>query len=146
MDNLVGLPPGDDSIPTKQRGDLRCVSSLPLEAPLNNHDFNCHYLRTTIGGEKKDKEGAGAGDWNRTSDLRFTKPLLYQLSYAGLCEGRGPTLSRVFPKPQGERQDHLSFATGWSRTIAPWPGPGTQSGSCSLPNCSWAIFATCPLA
>jgi hypothetical protein len=25
----------------------------------------------------------GAGDWNRTSDLRFTKPLLYQLSYAG---------------------------------------------------------------
>ncbi len=26
----------------------------------------------------------GAGDWNRTSDLRFTKPLLYQLSYAGL--------------------------------------------------------------
>src|SRR6185503_15291176 len=103
MDNLVGLPPGDDSIPTKQRGDLRCVSSLPLEAPLNNHDFNCHYLRTTIGGEKKDKEGAGAGDWNRTSDLRFTKPLLYQLSYAGLCEGRGPTLSRVFPKPQGER-------------------------------------------
>ena len=26
---------------------------------------------------------AGAGDWNRTNDLRFTKPLLYQLSYAG---------------------------------------------------------------
>ncbi len=25
----------------------------------------------------------GAGDWNRTNDLRFTKPLLYQLSYAG---------------------------------------------------------------
>ena len=25
----------------------------------------------------------GAGDWNRTSDLRFTKPLLCQLSYAG---------------------------------------------------------------
>ena len=45
---------------------------------------------------------SGAGDWNRTSDLRFTKPLLYQLSYAGLCEGRSPTLSRVFPMPQGE--------------------------------------------
>ncbi|MDF2459828.1 MAG: hypothetical protein K0S79_2244, partial [Nitrospira sp.] len=31
----------------------------------------------------------GAGDWNRTSDLRFTKPLLYQLSYAGFSERRG---------------------------------------------------------
>ena len=29
----------------------------------------------------------GAGDWNRTSDLRFTKPLLYQLSYAGRKRG-----------------------------------------------------------
>jgi hypothetical protein len=28
-------------------------------------------------------QSTGAGDWNRTSDLRFTKPLLYQLSYAG---------------------------------------------------------------
>jgi hypothetical protein len=28
-------------------------------------------------------ENNGAGDWNRTNDLRFTKPLLYQLSYAG---------------------------------------------------------------
>ncbi|CAE6694592.1 hypothetical protein NSPZN2_10392 [Nitrospira defluvii] len=26
----------------------------------------------------------GAGEWNRTTDLRFTKPLLCQLSYAGL--------------------------------------------------------------
>lgn len=25
----------------------------------------------------------GAGEWNRTTDLRFTKPLLCQLSYAG---------------------------------------------------------------
>ena len=25
----------------------------------------------------------GAGEWDRTTDLRFTKPLLYQLSYAG---------------------------------------------------------------
>ena len=31
-------------------------------------------------------EKTGAGDWNRTSDLRFTKPLLYQLSYAGILE------------------------------------------------------------
>jgi len=27
---------------------------------------------------------SGAGEWNRTTDLRFTKPLLCQLSYAGL--------------------------------------------------------------
>ncbi len=26
----------------------------------------------------------GAGEWNRTTDLRFTKPLLCQLSYAGM--------------------------------------------------------------
>jgi hypothetical protein len=26
---------------------------------------------------------AGAGEGNRTPDLRFTKPLLYRLSYAG---------------------------------------------------------------
>ena len=31
-------------------------------------------------------ENTGAGDWNRTNDLRFTKPLLYQLSYAGAGE------------------------------------------------------------
>ena len=29
-------------------------------------------------------EKSGAGEGNRTPDLRFTKPLLYQLSYAGL--------------------------------------------------------------
>ena len=28
----------------------------------------------------------GAGEWNRTTDLRFTKPLLCQLSYAGLAK------------------------------------------------------------
>ena len=28
----------------------------------------------------------GAGEWNRTTDLRFTKPLLCQLSYAGFPE------------------------------------------------------------
>src|SRR5687768_4152452 len=32
----------------------------------------------------------GAGDWNRTSDLRFTKPLLYQLSYAGFFGKKRP--------------------------------------------------------
>ncbi len=28
---------------------------------------------------------AGADDGIRTRDLRFTKPLLYQLSYVGVC-------------------------------------------------------------
>ncbi len=30
----------------------------------------------------------GAGEGNRTPDLRFTKPLLYQLSYAGYPQTR----------------------------------------------------------
>ena len=30
-----------------------------------------------------DEKGAGADDGIRTRDLRFTKPLLYQLSYVG---------------------------------------------------------------
>ncbi len=45
-------------------------------------------------------ENAGAGDWNRTSDLRFTKPLLYQLSYAGA--ERGPiTYTGFFSASRG---------------------------------------------
>jgi hypothetical protein len=31
--------------------------------------------------------GAGADDGIRTRDLRFTKPLLYQLSYVGIIPG-----------------------------------------------------------
>ena len=30
--------------------------------------------------------GSGAGARTRTADLRFTKPLLYQLSYAGIFD------------------------------------------------------------
>jgi hypothetical protein len=33
--------------------------------------------------------GSGAEDGIRTRDLRFTKPLLYQLSYFGLTAERG---------------------------------------------------------
>ena len=105
----------------------------------------------------------GAGDWNRTSDLRFTKPLLYQLSYAGFSEGRGPYPNTAFSYASRENLGeehhsevraqysshlkevpHFNLATGWSLTVAPWPGPGTQSGSCSLPICSRAILRTCP--
>ena len=39
----------------------------------------------------RNRVGIGAGTRNRTRDLRFTKPLLYQLSYAG---GDGPILHR----------------------------------------------------
>ena len=39
----------------------------------------------------------GAGDWNRTSDLRFTKPLLYQLSYAGTLVRRKEDWTRSCP-------------------------------------------------
>jgi|SoiMethySBSTD1v2_1073268.scaffolds.fasta_scaffold17054_3 hypothetical protein len=53
-------------------GDLRCVSSLPLDGPLNDHVQSVASFELTIGGGKKDMGGAGAGDRNRTSDLRFT--------------------------------------------------------------------------
>jgi hypothetical protein len=46
------------------------------------------------------------------------------------------------------RHDHgryLNLATGCSLTMAPWPGPGRQRGSCSFPYCSRAILDTCPL-
>ncbi len=36
---------------------------------------------------------SGAGTKSRTRDLRFTKPLLYQLSYAGL----GERIIRILP-------------------------------------------------
>ena len=36
-------------------------------------------------------EKHGAGEGNRTPDLRFTKPLLYRLSYAGRAEIKMPT-------------------------------------------------------
>jgi hypothetical protein len=114
---------------------------------------------------------AGAGDWNRTSDLRFTKPLLYQLSYAGPCarahnlhvfflslkeffvqrqttvekqNSPSPTLW-LTDQPSGRNGRYLNRATGCSLTEAPWPGPGRQSGSCALPYCSWATLSTCPL-
>ncbi len=40
--------------------------------------FACHEVRISEATEKP-----GAGEGNRTPDLRFTKPLLYRLSYAG---------------------------------------------------------------
>jgi hypothetical protein len=36
----------------------------------------------------------GAGGGIRTPDLRFTKPLLYQLSYTGIGGHSSPALSR----------------------------------------------------
>ena len=44
---------------------------------LKNNDLSDGVL----GGEKEN----GAQGWNRTSDTRIFSPLLYQLSYLGLC-------------------------------------------------------------
>jgi hypothetical protein len=44
----------------------------------------------------------GAGERNRTSDLRFTKPLLYRLSYAGCGDKNAhPTRDGLAPKSRG---------------------------------------------
>ena len=42
----------------------------------------------------------GAGERNRTSDLRFTKPLLYRLSYAGGNENAHPASPAFPPDPR----------------------------------------------
>src|SRR5579884_1181706 len=47
-------------------------------------------------------EENGAGEGNRTPDLRFTKPLLYRLSYAGSVKhyNAHPAGSDSFPNPR----------------------------------------------
>jgi hypothetical protein len=45
----------------------------------------------------------GAGEGNRTPDLRFTKPLLYRLSYAGVHTKKGsPGRSSSLAQSAGE--------------------------------------------
>jgi hypothetical protein len=48
--------------------------------------FHGEAFRKILNREKfvKKKGESGANDWIRTSDPRFTKALLYQLSYVGL--------------------------------------------------------------
>ena len=45
---------------------------------------------------------SGAGEGNRTPDLRFTKPLLYRLSYAGPERKCSPSKPGVPARPAGE--------------------------------------------
>ncbi len=49
----------------------------------------------------------GAGEWNRTTDLRFTKPLLCQLSYAGFPGGNTSNADRKRDLTQDVK--HLSM-------------------------------------
>ena len=77
---------------------------------------------------KRPREGAvivqsGAGSRSRTHDLRFTKPLLYQLSYAGpaLREARYFTTCRCFGRVRG-----LPFGDVLSLTAA---GAGAVAAS-----------------
>jgi hypothetical protein len=76
---------------------------------------------------------SGADDGIRTRDLRFTKPLLYQLSYVGAPSGEdyietirqqaaesvcslcsGGTVMRPGPKQPFQRRDECSAAFGFS--------------------------------
>ena len=47
-----------------------------------------------------DQYESGAGGQNRTADLRFTKPLLYRLSYAGGNENAHPASPAFPPDPR----------------------------------------------
>ena len=58
-------------------------ASWLLEANPNN--MQCKRLIRTRCNSTSDRNEKTAGDRARTDDLRFTKPLLYQLSYAGTC-------------------------------------------------------------
>lgn len=66
----------------------RCATPLPVHKrndPLILLARHCLKERClAIFVRAKREARYGAGDWNRTSDLRFTKPLLCQLSYAGM--------------------------------------------------------------
>lgn len=96
------------------------------------------------GAPKGDVRGVGAGGRSRTRDQRFTKPLLYQLSYAGPRE-RALNLHGFFLSLKGFNDPYLNRTMGCSLTEAPWPGSGRQRGFCSLPYCSRAILSTCHL-
>ncbi len=99
--------------------------------------------------------------WSRRSGLNG-RPAVYETAALPTelrrPSRRNPQLTRVFSQPQEvfrsmtEQRpetrlfnDYLSLATGCSLAREPWPAPGRQSGSCSLPYCSRATFSTCPL-
>ena len=62
-----------------------------LDEPLRKREMEPESATSCNQEAAMDEEAAkslicGAGEWNRTTDLRFTKPLLCQLSYAGLAK------------------------------------------------------------
>jgi hypothetical protein len=80
-----------------------------------------------------DHENPGADDGIRTRDLRFTKPLLYQLSYVGLEKGRrrehairAQACNRhdsalQEEEPNGSPRRDIARETRRDRTVAPAP-------------------------
>ena len=76
------------------RGEILLVMDADLSHPpdrINDLVAPLVRLRRDIFASRFSPVEAGADDGIRTRDLRFTKPLLYQLSYVGK---RGQTLHR----------------------------------------------------
>ena len=71
-------------------------------------------LTASYGGQKTQLTAGyerGAGEGNRTPDPRFTKPMLYRLSYAGAqIEKCSPDKANVSAKPAGE---HFQRRIDW---------------------------------
>src|SRR5215472_10364499 len=73
----------------------------------------------------------------KRSGRRTSRPMMLCMIAGGL---------RPVNEARPVESSYLNCATGWSRDIAPCPGPGIQAGCCSFANCSLAILVTCPLA
>lgn len=66
--------------------DSRCHQT---EAYLGNFEIPTRDLTGRCSASELQVQKSGAGERSRTSNLRFTKPLLNQLSYTGMVRGRG---------------------------------------------------------
>ena len=69
---------------------------------------------------RRPSEGKASGE-NRTHDLRFTKPLLYRLSYAGTIAGRTRRLGTVPFRFKSEMGTPRRFASGIPGVCLPSP-------------------------
>jgi hypothetical protein len=64
------------------RGDVPVGDGLIIEIAVQRSNLD------TTSNARGAPEKCGAGGRDRTGDLRFTKPPLYQLSYPGVVEGK----------------------------------------------------------
>ena len=100
-------------------------------------------------------EKTGAGEWDRTTDLRFTKPLLCHLSYAGHqfsregtsggyveCAASYSGLLACVNRRDGFLEFHLTRASGKFQVFAFGPSAGTLMGTCSFPPSALAALGT----